>query len=225
MKHEKHIADILKIKLRQLGSTLDILQESNEIDEQVAYLSIEDRYIEIIRVREEEEIWVSFCYDGVFLSSTHALDITEITNIIFEFLELKISIRDFLNTYSPSSIDISNFTNDDEILFELFWFSFLQPSKYDAHDSPKWLIVREFAKTIQSIAKAKRLYPYRSLDSLCFTLDRKLNTGSFPHIWVSSQEKDTPFFSIAYANNLTTSFEGTAKEIENKFKEIIQSKT
>ena len=63
MKHKTHIADILEIKLRQFGSTLDILQESNDIGEQIVYLSAADRDVEIIRDDEEKEIWVSFYCD------------------------------------------------------------------------------------------------------------------------------------------------------------------
>ncbi|MEM6718749.1 MAG: hypothetical protein AAF611_05530 [Bacteroidota bacterium] len=224
MKQETHIADILNTKLRQLGSTLDILQESNDIGEQIASLGVEDRFVEIIRVREEKEIWVSFYCDSVFLPSADFSDITEVANIIFEFLALKISVRDFLNTYCKSPIDISNLASDDDILLELYWFYFLQPSKYDMYDSKKWLIVVEFAKTIESIAKVKKLNPYRSIDRLCFTLDRRFNTGNFPCIWFSSREKDISIFSIGYYDG-TKLQSGTAEEIQNIFKELILSET
>ncbi|WP_298513970.1 hypothetical protein [uncultured Kordia sp.] len=215
-----HITDVLNKKLSKIGSTLSFDKESNEIGEQIAYENIEDRSIEIIRFPKEKEIWVSFRYQSVSLPSLNSSDIEKITKIVFEFLELKISLNDFFGNYIKSPIDISNLANDKEILLELSWFNFLQPSQYDHLGPKEHIILREFAKAIESIAKAKKLNPYWSHTRLCFTLDRKFKTGNFPSIWVSSQEKEIPIFTIVDYDGVKLS-SGTAEEIKDIFKEII----
>ncbi|MCH2195914.1 hypothetical protein [Kordia sp.] len=215
-----HITDILNKKLLQIGASVSLDKDSNEIGEQIAYQTTKNRSMEIIRVNDEKEIWVSFQCGGVFLPSKYFSEIEKVTNTIFEFLELKVPLKDFLNTHIKPPIDISNLKTDAEIIFEICWFNFLQPSAHDATDSPKWLIIREFATTIQSIAKAKKLFPYRSLDRLYFAFDTNNNLDNLPCIWVSSIEKDIPIFTIGYYDG-TKLQSGTAEEIQIAFEEII----
>ncbi|MGH1387737.1 hypothetical protein [Kordia sp.] len=215
-----HITDILNTKLLQIGSTLRLDKESNEIGKQIAYQGVEDRSMEIIRVREEKEIWVSFQCQGVFLPSLYSSDIEEIINIIFKFLELKISLKYFFNNYNKSPIDISDLIDDKEILLELSWFKFTQPSQTDYMEPKEWLLIKQFSKSIQSIAKTKKLFPDRSMYRLCFYSNKKNNLEDFPCIWVSKKEEPT-LFGIGYYNGPQISV-GFEKEILIYFEQIIR---
>lgn len=217
-----HIADLLQKELQKLGSTINITADSNDIGEQIAELGTENRYIEIIRVNDEKEIWSSFSSKSVYVASLSFEDVEELAKVVFSYLELKISLKDFFNNYEyiTAPIDISDLIDDEDILLELDWYNFLRPSKYDAMDSQVWLIVREFAKTVQLTAKAKKLHPFRSLDRLCFTRDTYFKTGNFPCIWVLPQEDDSPLFAIGHYDSTELS-RGTAEEIITVFRNSI----
>jgi hypothetical protein len=217
-----HIADLLQKELQKLGSTVNITADSNDIGEQIAELGNENRYVEIIRVNEEKEIWSWFSCQGVYVASLSFVDIDELVKVLFSFLALNIHLKDFFNNYKyiTSPVDISHLMDDEEILLELDWYNFLQPSRYDHMDSEKWLIVRAFAQTMYPIAKAKKLHPYRSVDRLCFTRDTYYKTGNFPCICVTSQKNDIPIFTISYLDGSKLQ-EGIAEEIKAVFEKLI----
>jgi hypothetical protein len=223
MKSKVHISDILNDNLKLIGSKLIFNYDSNEIGEEIAFKSSGNRFVEIIQMTHETSVWISFQDQGVFLGSIESQNIKKITKIIHSFLETKIGLKAFFNTEFgiESPIAISNLTTDEQILLELAWFNFLEPSKWDKKQPKEWLIIKEFAKHIKSFTISKGLIPGRSLNRLCFNSNHTNNLEKFPCLWVSVKQDNTREFTIGNYNG-NSLYTGPEKEILIEFEKILK---
>ncbi len=224
MKTGVHISDLLNYNLNLIGSKLVLDSDYNEIGEQIALKGTEDRSIEIIRLDNDTMAWISFYNHGVSLGTTESDNLNEIIKTIHLFLEMKISLKEFYDNELAikSPIDISNFTNDEQILNELIWFNLLKPSYLsNKYESKEWLNIKELIPDIKDFLSRRNLIPYRSLNCVCFS--NKTNETSLNDIclWssVKEDEKQRSFIGN-YNGNILKS--GTKEEIIASFEKILE---
>jgi hypothetical protein len=220
MKNLKHISNLLNKKLKLIGSKLILDSDTNDIGEQIASKTIDERYLEIIRLENEKSVFITFFYKTTFLGSNTITDIDKITKSVYYFLELKLELKDFYekNQVINSPFDISNIFDTQQILISLKWIDLFEENNTNGNESKKWLSIKKLSNSLKTLTSSKGMIPYRSLNRLCFSINNNQLDKSVPCIW-STENKG---FVVGFVDGKIIK-SGSEDEVLKEFEKIIKT--
>ncbi len=181
-----HISVKLKIALQKIGSKLSLLTDENHIEE-IVTIQNENRFIEIIKEKEQTVLWLSLSEYGISLGSITTTDSELIAEISHTFLEKAIAIEDiYKGAYGfQYPMNIKKGLKGREILYALAWETVISHYK---KSNPPLLKMVEISEKLKDINSLKSLIPFTSVHRLCFSKTFQVREDDLPCIYYQASE-------------------------------------